>query len=498
MVAEEVQGRASSVESRSIADCGLRIADCKTESEIRNPKSEISRFPLAPRRVPSGWLLAPRSGITLTEVLISLGILTIGLLGVAALFPVGSYYMQKGEIADRASAIAQAAFNDASARGVFNPAAWQMFNPQSPVGTYTKQFQQQLAQRIQLYATAGTAIATRNRLLNQEFGSVIVIDPLGTNGSTIDPVVNSQIYIAQTFPFNAGLSGYEWTNTNWVPWTPAASIPSAPLPANIPKWPLVRVTLPQLVGQPLSTDVARTIFSSSDDFAIDVPVKSSLPSVQRWEIATADLNNDGNSKNDPLARQSKGDYSWFATVVPTSSAARDALASDPTAFDYEVSVVVCYKRLIDDLTSTTAPLERLTQASIISTGLSGGQVLLTQTANDKIAAAGPLFPDPYAGLKSGQWIALCGPDPGSTDASPRFVLRWYRVTAVEKDVNGVITDSTKQRLVSLRGPQWPWQPAAKTDLYELSNNLCAAIVPGAVAVHSKTVRLEGNSAWSVQ
>ena len=68
--------------------------------------------------------LGPRSAraITLTEVLISLGILTIGLLGVAALFPVGSYYMQKGEIADRGSAIAQAAFNDLIARGMLNPA----------------------------------------------------------------------------------------------------------------------------------------------------------------------------------------------------------------------------------------------------------------------------------------------------------------------------------------------------------------------------------------
>ena len=41
-----------------------------------------------------------------------MGILTIGLLGVAALFPVGSYYMQKGEVSDNGSAIAQAAFNE--------------------------------------------------------------------------------------------------------------------------------------------------------------------------------------------------------------------------------------------------------------------------------------------------------------------------------------------------------------------------------------------------
>ena len=52
------------------------------------------------------------AGISLTEVLIAMGILTVGLLGVAAIFPVASFYMQKGDVADRGSAIAQAAFNE--------------------------------------------------------------------------------------------------------------------------------------------------------------------------------------------------------------------------------------------------------------------------------------------------------------------------------------------------------------------------------------------------
>ena len=55
-----------------------------------------------------------RLGISLTEVLIAMGILTVGLLGVASIFPVASFYMQKGDVADRGSAIAQAAFNEAA------------------------------------------------------------------------------------------------------------------------------------------------------------------------------------------------------------------------------------------------------------------------------------------------------------------------------------------------------------------------------------------------
>src|SRR5262245_44537775 len=89
-----------------VADCGLRIAD----RTLVSPKSEIRN----------------RLGISLTEVLIAMGILTVGLLGVAAIFPVAGSFMQKGDIADRGSAIAQAAFNDALARGELDPQNWLM------------------------------------------------------------------------------------------------------------------------------------------------------------------------------------------------------------------------------------------------------------------------------------------------------------------------------------------------------------------------------------
>src|SRR3954470_15450979 len=102
-------------------NCGLRIADCGLKNrgnrkfdnpkpEIRNPKSK-------------------RSALSLTEVLIAMGILTLGLLGVASVFPVGSYYMQKAEVSDRGSAIAQSVMNDLMARGMLNPRSWYTMVP---------------------------------------------------------------------------------------------------------------------------------------------------------------------------------------------------------------------------------------------------------------------------------------------------------------------------------------------------------------------------------
>src|SRR3954471_9228777 len=99
-------------------DCGAGIADCglsqwNPKSEIRNPKS--------------------RAALSLTEVLISMGILTVGLLSVASIFPVGSFYMQKAEISDKASAIAQSVMNDIMARGMLNPRSWYVMVPSPAV-----------------------------------------------------------------------------------------------------------------------------------------------------------------------------------------------------------------------------------------------------------------------------------------------------------------------------------------------------------------------------
>src|SRR3954471_21037331 len=90
---------------------------------ISSPQSQV---PSPQSLVPSPHL---RRGLSLTEVLISMGILTLGLLGVASVFPVGSLYMQKADISDRGSAIAQSVMNDLMARGMLNPRSWYTMIP---------------------------------------------------------------------------------------------------------------------------------------------------------------------------------------------------------------------------------------------------------------------------------------------------------------------------------------------------------------------------------
>jgi hypothetical protein len=70
---------------------------------------------------------AGRRGISLLEVLISIGIISIGLLATFSLIPAGRSYMHKAAVDDRAAAIIPAAFETIAARGLLTTSAlsWQ-------------------------------------------------------------------------------------------------------------------------------------------------------------------------------------------------------------------------------------------------------------------------------------------------------------------------------------------------------------------------------------
>jgi type II secretory pathway pseudopilin PulG len=72
-----------------------------------------------------------RAGITLMEVLISLGILSVGLASVVALIPAGGSQARKAQIEDRRGALGAAALADVVTRGGLNPSNWSTV-PASP------------------------------------------------------------------------------------------------------------------------------------------------------------------------------------------------------------------------------------------------------------------------------------------------------------------------------------------------------------------------------
>jgi Prokaryotic N-terminal methylation motif len=303
-----VESRESRVESQK--NCGLRHPggtwDCglkhpNPNSEIRNPKS-------------------PHRGLSLTEVLIAMGILTMGLLGVAIVFPVGSFYMQKAEISDRGSAIAQSVMNDLMARGMLNPRAWFVAvpiptpsNPSAPAAitspnevftgidgryapvpqpdngnktasTFTRPFAEALSEGLK----RNTDVA----ILAKQFGHAFVIDPMFAAAAANNAVNNLNV-AAYPFPATA-YAKYPWPTSTyygtrgWNPWRAASKS------SGEKTWPIRRVTFRQTTGWPLDKTMASSYFRGDDDLATDLPARDDRPAKQIWEISTTGT---------PLARQ---------------------------------------------------------------------------------------------------------------------------------------------------------------------------------------------------
>src|SRR5690606_22463602 len=103
-------------------------------------------------------------------------------------------------------------------------------------------------------------------------------------------------------------------------------------------------------------------------------------------------------------------------VAPTQSDAREALGLNPSAYYFDVSVIVFYKRPI----ATIAATESLVKGYIVATGTGGGEILLDSD---------PLT-DAYEDFKVGQWVMVSGPHPASTAVEPLFFSQWYRVIAI--------------------------------------------------------------------
>lgn len=428
----------------------------------------------------------PRPAISLIEVLISMGILSLGLLGVAAIFPVGGHYLATGDTYDRADAVAQAALADAAARGWLNPENWVVCqSAAAPVATRYRYSRKFIDEVRQVVATT-PAGAAREIALAQRVGSAFVIDPYAVGEPRPLPGALSGLSGLRLSNYPAMTVTTDFTHGSWYTWE---NVP------NLVGWPVRRLGLRSTqsmtpTGWPTTSmpvDLAQAESSSLDDISLRLPDDASRPSRQLVGVGAAGA----------MKRQWKGDFSWVITVAPGSRIERDALAMAPESFDYDVSAVVYQKREVGtrlrdgtNLFTVTDAAERAVLAKVVTRGVGGGQLLLQQLPDASEGAA-----NPYQSLKTGKFVMLVGPTPTSTADSPAVFLGWYRVVSVENSAPGVITDSQRERLVTLHGPDWPWTTADISDNTLLTNDLRVGIFPGVVAVHTRTMKLGAGTAW---
>ena len=328
-----------------------------------------------------------RRGISLMEVLASIGVISVGLLGLASLLPLGQINVLDASKADRAGACGRAAMRDIIVRGMLNPAN----------------------------ATGGSFPTTPSFLLDP-LGVINGMNPKLGNSSAIGTppasLLTSVPRISTGYQFNGNLIAY--TSATADPVFRATDDLIAPLPENL--------TPPQAAGRPQNLDTS------------------------------------GNAN--PLTYS--GDYTWFATVTPEANSTR-----------YVVSIVVCYKRVLNNPASERGVTVNTFYDMVTPPGsgyqvaLGGGNIQLAREINDTTTDT---TNGTVAGInvRENDWVALC---------SASGLCRWYRVAA--------IGDNTSQ--LTLVGPDWA-APSPGSDIL-------VALGQSVVGVYTTTIDLDTDYTW---
>ena len=335
------------------------------------------------------------SGMTLVEVLVSMFVLSIGLMGVMAALPIGGYAIQQATIADRASACGRAALAEAKIRDWATPCNWQAWDGSGYV-TMTDD---------------GTL--TGNGMV--EFGKAFALDPyyLASNNNV-------------EFPYNTG----------------TATTPQT----------LERITLPGM-----NQLLADRLFTWDDQLQFgEVTQEDSRPRllqnfsggvyetpVRPWEKSSA---------GDPQTNACKGEFTWMLTVVPKAAdhdgGTSVAYSTEDQISEYEVSAVVFHKRIALAPGAGAEPddiHELAVDCTVLGSGIGGGDVELFGDAAQ------------LESLRKIEYLMLSGTETVQTSNGPdqRAVCHWYRVIGYA-DVDSA--SSPASVFVTLNGPDWDGGP----------------------------------------
>ncbi len=441
---------------------------------------------------------AGRNGISLIEVLISMFVLLFGLMGVAAIFPVGNHFVVEGEKFDLGSALAQNAFEELKGRGLLRPEVWHYADPNNNAGDEVSQstvtenrpargeFDASVMQSATLSGNPNPNVGRFNMVGALGSGHAFVLDPLG---NAEEPSLSDLDLFPRATDFSGNL-------VKGNPWFQDGS--NRPIGFRMQlggeRWPARRITVLDAAGQ-IRTEVAETIFRLRDDLTTEQPDEADIPSRQLWRTVDVDGTIDETSDDQLLLRQYKGDYSWLATIVPTTNRGLQAL--QPADDHYgeiacDVSVVVFRKR---DFASQGG--ERMLLAEL----LVGGELLVYSLQSDSNDARDEVN-DALDDIRAGGWISLMGVDQATGD----FVLKWYRILSMgyKEDTENVVvhTQNGEQTAVGRRmmvaGPDWPAVRLNATSFLPYVPNLRAGLLPGAISVVTKPLQMEQSSLWSLE
>jgi Tfp pilus assembly protein PilV len=433
-----------------------------TPSPVPLPAVSESNRPQSP-------MTRRRRAITLLEVLISMFIMTVGLLSVASLVPVGKVQQSRGDQTVRASACGRAAFREMRIRGILDPKNWAVGHITD--GNISNAYDS-VAGTFQVSATkfdpANPTVLTT--VYNEQRSIVpVVIDPLG--------VANN---FGPWFPFPVATIDYATV-------TPLPS-PNPPLAPGLPRLTLGPSRTGSFVTNAARKAMSEMVLQSADDLIFEEPAKNDALPPQKMQVPSG-------GSTDPVRRMSKGDYSWLATVVPDPFMVSTANWS---TIPCRVSVVVFHNRA---LTIPGAGERACNLSSLAGSGEIEIAVYPTASAINVGVA------DQYKGNGEGaahldvrpqQWIMIAGWDDKDGLPSPgdRFwQFRWYRVLSTDATLDSTGREVSRQstgtgrwtKRLTIEGADWNVPTAVMANFLNESR---VFLFDGIENVYEKNMSLE--------
>lgn len=465
---------------------------------------------------------AVRRGISLLEVLISMFVLLLGLLGVASLVPAGKVQILIASQADRSSAVGRVAVQDVKVDGMVDADQWLNYaghhfngDPNAPVVWYRHNAWVDPDLRF-LFGQNEVSLRNPTDAMNS-----IVIDPLFLARHDTDlSNANDMSLRLRDFPITYDNDPQQ---VGEIDPNLAGSIE-----LGVPRMTRVRLPAREFTVdpagppiQPMGLGLADRMFTWQDDLMFTLPDGGDL---RPQQLFTTDLADFADGTTEVLGPRSfQGDYSWMMTVSPIVG---DNSADAAGRKQFSASVAVFYKR---DMTVAnieinqrrrTPPAERAVYADFRFGPLQfgGGDVLLRLPMSGQ-DLTGVNTGDPEESdmpvIEEGHWLMLSAwvrdrenvevNNYNVADGMPlytapvragyRAIFRWYQVVASDGKPKYDAANQEWTRRVTLSGPDF--DPSfyvdvddpgpGNTDFYPTTH----AILPaGVIAVFEKTIALD--------
>ncbi len=496
-----------------------------------------------------------RHAITLLEVLMSMFVLSVGLLSVAALLPVGTFQATRALLNDREAVLGQNAAREAKTRGVLRPDWWRYATRvnNSPYDIFGYPYV--------VESSGGTTIPA-GTLIDPASGNAISDTSKGypaNNSVPLPPVCVD--------PWMINMALKNKYNAFQLAFVSSFASANASSPLKMARVTLVQNSSNSAVSLASSLANDQGVVSADDlNFALDQSNPDTPPALGfngNGMPLGATLNGvAGNGTK----RNYNGQFTWAATLVPLYGDGVQVVNRNLM----QLSVVVFNQRVALPTTAPAGVTERGALAvfkpanggtqlyppgntAIKSSGSRGITAAEIQIADVSLGTVTRDKADADLTVKPGEWIMLgtmvteyntsapiykskdtngtvttVSSDQQGWDFSPtpqnppippsRPMFRWYRVMSagpvLAPGQGDNLSPSSYVRDVSISGPEWNMAsvaagsgpakvqigvgPTGPINARDNKGNplFFAFIYDGAVAVYERTVRLEGPSMWS--